>query len=261
MRIGTTIRHDMGEGHIIKDIASLLDFLKLFPDLDFIEIYCTYPIPLVFNEDIAKLKTFLKNNNMDVGLHFPVEWHDRWLKKKKYEEVLNIVVEFAKKIDAAYINIHPDDLAYFLNSRDDNLIRKEIVKIADLAGCAVLVENGHSVYNNPGDNDYFLDNKKIDMCLDMCHVYQADFQFEDFEQYFQKAFLFHLSDVGERAHMELGLGQIPFSDLLGKLKMTGCYGLLLESLLTMEGDIVLRNPTRATRNSIDFIRSHIESVV
>lgn len=263
MKIGTTVRHDMGQGHIIKDTASLINFLKLFTDIDFIELYCTYPMPLMLNEDIAKLKTFLRDNKIEVGLHFPTEYHDRWMKEKKmsYEEVLKVLTDFANKIDAKYINIHPDDMAYFLNSRDDSAIRAELVRISEMVNCAVCAENGHSVYNNPGDLDYFLDIKKLDMTLDLCHVYQADFDYKEFEQYFQKTFLFHLSDVSERAHLELGVGQMPFDEILGNLKKTACYGLLLETLLTMENEIILRNPVKATRNSIDFIRSHIEQEV
>ena len=67
-----------------------------------------------------------------------------------------------------------------------------------------------------------------------------------------------MSDVGERAHMEVGAGQMPFKDILEKLKNVQGYGLLLETILTLENDIIIRNPLKATRNSIDFIKANIE---
>jgi len=260
MRLGSTVRLESSPGRIMRNVGSLLDFMKLFPDLDFFELYCSYPFPLSLMDDVAKIKTFLKNNNQSIGLHFPVEWNDLWMKNVKYDEMRSIIINFANAVEADYVNVHPDDLATFLKNRNDEIIKNELERISALVSC-LTVENGHSVYNNPGDLDNFLNIKNVKLCLDFCHVYQSDFEFKDFRHYVDNTFLFHLSDVRERAHLELGAGALPVANIISRLKHTNCYGLLLETLLVQNADSVFRDPAKATRNSISFLRNSVETFV
>jgi sugar phosphate isomerase/epimerase len=258
MKLGITIRHDMGENNIIKNTDTLIHFLKKFGNnLGFIEIYCAYPLPVNLFDGLDKLRSFLDKKNIEVGLHFPVEWHDRWKTRMSYPDVVSIMLGFARKMDAKYINVHPDDLGHFIGSKDKFAIKRVLYDIKERCACTLVVENGHSVFQNPQDLAFFTDNG-IKMTLDLCHTFQAKLTYNEFRKSLpglsRKLFLAHISDLGERAHMELGCGKIPFQKIIRNLKKFDMYGLCFETLLTIENELIIRNPLIATKNSIDYLK-------
>ncbi len=260
MKIGTTIRHQMGSDLVVKDTDSLIDIISKIKDIDFIELYCTYPIPLIL-DDADKLKNYLTEKNIAIGLHFPVEWHDRWKTKRKFSELINAIVGFGNDVGAVYINIHPADIRHFTGTTDKDSIKKIILDIQKKFNGVTLIENGHSEFQHPDDIDFF-SSDGVKITLDICHIHQSNQEFETFKPYLEKwkdkLFLVHISDKGERPHMQIGTGSINFKKILKDLKEMPVYGILSEAILTYDNELIIRHPLKATQESVNYLRKVIE---
>jgi len=258
MKVGTTIRPDMGGDHIIKDSFCLIKFLNEIKDLiDFIEIYCIYPFPVTLNKGLTELQRFLKENKIEVGLHFPVEHQDRWLKKKNFDKIVNIMNSFAKRINATYIDIHPGDLTYFIESTNREEILDGLTRIKEKAPCKIVVENGITLLERAEDLDFFAKGGIL-ISVDVCHTHQAGLPFDMFSKEFNKwgnkLFLLHVSDHDVKPHLEMKKGKIRWGHILKKIRKTNAYGVCCETLFAVEDEIVYRNPKIATIHSLKFLQ-------
>jgi sugar phosphate isomerase/epimerase len=258
MKVGTTIRPDMGDGHIIKDSFCLIKLLEEIKDsIDFIEIYCVYPFPLNLNKGFAELTRFLKENKIDVGLHFPVEHQDRWMKKKGFDKIVMLLNNFAQKINATYMVIHPGDLTYFIDSTNREEILDGLTKLKEKATCKLVVENGITLLERAEDLDFFSKNGIL-ISVDVCHLHQAGLPFDMFSKEFSKwgnrLFLFHFSDHDHKPHLELKKGKIKWGHIIRRIRKTKAYGICLETIHAIDGEIMYRNPKIATTNSLKLLQ-------
>tara|TARA_Y100000310_G_scaffold229539_1_gene231979 strand:- start:737 stop:1516 length:780 start_codon:yes stop_codon:yes gene_type:complete len=258
MKTGISIRHDMGEGWIIKNSKQLVSFLKKFKKVDFFEIQCQYPMPLNLTADIHRLKKYVKKRNLKVGLNFPIQWHDRWKMRKSFEEVQDTIFNFANEINADYINIHPESLAYFTEKEAKKDIAKQLSLLKSKTDANIIVMNGHSIFQSPEDMNYFAKDG-VNMCLDVCHIFQGGMEYNDFREQLQefkdKIYMFRLSDFGERPHMQLGFGKVPYSKIMRNIREFEPF-VVLDPVLSVENELIFRNPKYALERSLDYLKNN-----
>ena len=247
----------MGQGWVISNSKMLVSFLKKFKKIDFFELNCQYPIPLNLMDDIDRLKKYMRKKDLKVGLNFPIKWHDRWKMRKSFEEVKETILDFVNEINASYVNIHPESLAYFGDKEAKADIRKELVALRTKTNTQILVMNGHSVFETPEALNYFaVDGVKI--CLDVCHIFQGGMDYtkfrEQLHEFKDKIYLFRISDFGERPHMQLGFGKIPFSKIMRNVKDFDSR-IVIDTLLSVENELIFRNPKFAVEKSIEYLKT------
>ncbi len=248
----------MGQGFIIKNSKTLVNFLKYFKKIDFVEIHCTYPMPLNLMGDIDKLQKYIKKRDLKIGLNFPIKWHDRWKMRKSFKEVSETIFDFASQVNAFYVNIHPESLAYFTEKEAKEDIKKELAILEQKTDGRILVMNGHSVFESPEDLNYFA-KEGVRICLDVCHIFQGGMDYNKFREqiheFKDKIFLFRVSDFGERPHMQLGHGKIPYSKIMRNIRELDGR-IVVETLLSVENELIFRNPKLATEKSLEYLKNN-----
>ena len=258
MKLGICVRHDMGRGWVIKNSRMLVAFLKKFKKIDFFELHCQYPIPLNLMDDIDRLKKYIRKKDLKVGLNFPIKWHDRWKMRKSFDEVQDTILNFAREVNADYVNIHPESLAYFTEKEAKKDIMKSLLDLKNKTDAKILVMNGHSVFQTPEDMNFFA-KEGVNMCLDVCHIFQGGMEYNKFREqlheFKDKIELFRISDFGERPHMQLGFGKIPYSKIMRNVRQFE-PSLVVDTLLSVENELILRNPKLSIEKSIEYLKNN-----
>ncbi len=256
MKLGISIRHDMGNNVLINSSKELVEFLKQFKNISFFEITCQYPLPLNLLDDISVLKEYLAASQLSVGLNFPVQFHDQWKLKKGFAEVRDIILNFAEAADAFYVNIHPESLAYFTEQEAKDKILQSLIGLKQKTKKQVTVMNGHSVFQTPEDLNFFA-QQGVKLCIDVCHIFQGGMEYtkfrEQLQEYNGKIFLYRISDLGERPHMQLGFGKIPYPKIIRNIREFEPF-IVVDALLSVENELVARNPKAAIEKSLEYLK-------
>jgi sugar phosphate isomerase/epimerase len=77
---------------------------------------------------------------------------------------------------------------------------------------------------------------------------------EQLHEFKDKIYLFRISDFGERPHMQLGFGKIPFSKIMRNVKDFDSR-IVIDTLLSVENELIFRNPKFAVEKSIEYLKT------
>tara|TARA_B100001971_G_C18021732_1_gene447789 strand:- start:213 stop:755 length:543 start_codon:yes stop_codon:yes gene_type:complete len=178
--------------------------------------------------------------------------------RKSFEEVQDTILNFANELNADYVNIHPESLAYFTEKDAKVDIAKQLTLLQSKTNANIIVMNGHSVFQTPEDMNYFAKDG-VKMCLDVCHIFQGGMEYNEFRDQLQafkdNIFMFRLSDFGERPHMQLGFGKVPYSKIMRNVREFEPF-VVLDPVLSVENELIFRNPKYALERSLDYLKNN-----